>query len=130
LLEVRYAIEPAIAEFAALSARPDDIKEMRRCLLERENATNINDYEHWDYALHKAIAVATRNEILLELALLVNRLRQTIYWRQFRRRSINPERKVVADQEHRAIVDAVAAADPVKAFHLMRAHVASVMNRW
>lgn len=130
LLEVRYAIEPAIAELAAVAARPDDIEAMRECLSERERACHIDDYEYWDYALHTAIAAATHNAVLSELALLVGRLRQTIYWRQFRRRSIAPDRKARSDREHRAIVDAIACADSAQAFELMRIHVISVSARF
>lgn len=128
LLEVRYALEPSIAELAALAARPEDIQNMRDCLHKRENASGIDDYEHWDHALHQAIAVSTHNSVLLELLLLVNRLRLTLHWRQFRRRSIVPERKARSDREHRAIVDAIASADPVLAFELMRGHVTSVFT--
>jgi DNA-binding FadR family transcriptional regulator len=130
LLEARYALEPAIAELAALAARPEDIQKMRDCLLQREHASNVDDYEHWDYALHQAIADSTHNTVLLELLLLVNRLRLTFQWRQFRRRSINPERKARSDHEHRAIVDAIAQANPTLAFELMRGHVKSVSSRF
>ncbi len=128
LLQVRYAIEPAVAELAALSARAEDVESMRKCLLEREKATHIDDYEHWDYALHRAIAVSTRNAVLLEILELVNRLRQTSYWRRGRRRSIMKDQKDRSDAQHRAIIEAIASADPALAFELMQAHVTSVIS--
>ena len=55
----RRLIEPAMAELAAASARPENIEELHHCLREREVATGIDAYEHWDLLLHMAIAKAT-----------------------------------------------------------------------
>ena len=48
-----------MAELAAASARPENIEELHHCLREREVATGIDAYEHWDLLLHMAIAKAT-----------------------------------------------------------------------
>lgn len=130
LLEVRYALEPAIAELAALSARPSDIDEMQECLRQREEATEMDAYEHWDYSLHRSIANATRNSVLIELLDLVNRMRKTAAWRQFRRASTKPNERRISNAQHRDLVNAIARADPSAAFLAMRAHLGAVSGNY
>ena len=130
LLEVRYVLEPAMAELAAISARPDDIKEMKECLRQRKAATQIDAYEHWDYALHMTIAKATHNSVLIEMLDLVNRMRRTGLWRQFRRASIQTNEKRLSNSQHLAIVDAITRAEPSAAFAAMHAHLGSVSHQY
>lgn len=130
LLEVRYALEPAMAELAATCARPADIAEMQECLRQREEASHLDAYERWDYALHMCIAKTTRNAMLIELLELVNRLRRTAGWRQFRRASIQPAERQLSNEQHRAIVDAIARADPAAAFAAMRLHLGAVSGHY
>lgn len=130
LLEVRYALEPAIAELAASCARPADILEMQECLRQREAASHLDAYERWDYALHMCIAKTTRNAMLIELLELVNRLRRTANWRQFRRASIHPGERRPSNEQHLAIVEAIARADPAAAFTAMRQHLRAVSGHF
>lgn len=126
LLEVRYALEPAIAELAAHAARPADLEHMRDCMQRREEASQLDAYEHWDFALHMSIAKATHNSVLIEMLDLVNRLRRSASWRRFRRPSIKPDQRSRSNAQHRAIVQAIAGADPQAAFAAMRAHLDNV----
>jgi DNA-binding FadR family transcriptional regulator len=126
LLEVRYALEPAIAELAAHAARAADLAHMRDCMQRREEASDLDAYEHWDFALHMSIAKATHNSVLIEMLDLVNRLRRSASWRRFRRPSIKPDQRSKSDAQHRAIVQAIAGANPQAAFAAMRAHLDNV----
>ena len=130
LMEVRYALEPAIAELAAIAARPSDVEQMRECMRKREQAVGLDDYEHWDYALHMSIAKATRNSLLTELLDLINRIRRTAAWRQFRRPSVEPEERAISNSHHREIVEAICRADPPAAFTAMRFHLGQVSHRY
>lgn len=130
LMEVRYALEPATAELAAIAARPSDLAQMQECLRKREEALRLDDYEHWDYALHMSIARATRNSLLTELLDLINRMRKTAAWRQFRRPSVNPDVREISNAHHRGIVDAISRADPPAAFRAMRTHLSEVSDRY
>jgi len=123
LVEVRYVLEPAIAELAALSARESDLNLMLRCMHQREDASRLEDYEHWDYELHMAIAKATHNSMLVELLDLVNRMRRTAVWRSFRAPSMDEEKRKTSNRQHREIVLAICQADPEQAFSAMRAHL-------
>lgn len=130
LLEVRHALEPAIAELAALAARPADLEHMRECMCKREAASSVDDYEHWDYALHMSIAKATHNMVLVEMLDLVNRIRRSGSWRKFRGSSIKPMARHLSNTQHRAIVDAITRADPEGAFTAMREHLDMVTGRY
>jgi GntR family transcriptional repressor for pyruvate dehydrogenase complex len=123
LLEVRFALEPAIAELAAVTARKGDLARMQECLQKREEAAQLDAYEHWDYALHMSIAKATQNRLLMEMLDLVNRMRRSGTWRKFRGRTMKPNDRRRSNAQHRAIVHAIAQADPAGAFSAMRIHV-------
>lgn len=128
LVEVRYVLEPAIAELAALSAREPDLNLMLKCMQQREEAWRLDDYEHWDYELHMAIAKATHNSMLVEMLDLVNRMRRTAVWRKFRGPSMDEAKRKTSNQQHREIVLAICQADPERAFSAMRAHVGQVRH--
>ncbi len=130
LLEVRYALEPAIAELAAHAARPADREHILDCMRRREESAEPDAYEHWDYALHMAIAKATHNSVLIEMLDLVNRMRRAASWRKFRRRSIEADVRHASNAQHRAIVQAISHADPAAAFAAMRAHLDNVSGRY
>lgn len=123
LIEVRYALEPAIAELAAQTAREPDLNLILECMKQREEAWRLDDYEHWDRELHMAIAKATHNSMLVEMLGLINRIRRTAVWHKFRRPSMDEAKRKTSNQQHREIVMAICQADPDRAFSTMRAHV-------
>lgn len=130
LLEARFALEPTIAELAALSARPADVEHLQECMRRREESQRLDAYEHWDYELHMAIANATHNKLLVEMLDLVNRLRRSAIWRQFRTPSIDPLRRHTSNLQHRAIVQAICQTDPAAAFTAMRVHIRHVSGAY
>lgn len=130
LMEVRYALEPATAELAALAARQPDLEQMQECMRRREEASHLDDYEHWDYALHMSIAKATHNSLLIEMLDLINRMRRSAQWRKFRGPSIKPNQRQVSNAQHREIVHAICRADPEAAFAAMRSHLNLVSGRY
>jgi DNA-binding FadR family transcriptional regulator len=130
LMEVRYALEPAIAELAALAARRPDLEQMLECMRRREEASQLDDYEHWDYALHTSIATATHNTLLIEMLGLINRMRRSAQWRKFRGTSIKAQKRQVSNTQHSEIVHAICRADPEAAFAAMRTHLNFVSGRY
>lgn len=123
LMEVRYALEPAIAELAAQSAREPDLALLLKCLERREESWRVDDYEHWDYELHMAIAKATHNSMLVEMLDLINRMRKTAVWRKFRVPSMDEDKRKLSNRQHREIVLAICRADSAGAFAAMREHL-------
>ena len=55
-MEARLAIEPRIAVLAVARATVSDFERMELCNRKGELAESFADFEHWDAALHQAIA--------------------------------------------------------------------------
>ncbi len=126
VLEARFVLEPAIAQSAAMSARPDDIAYLRKCLEKREAAHDAETYEFWDHTLHRAIAEATHNPLLVAVLEIVNQLRQQPGWKDYRLSTLSPERRGRSARDHRAIVDAIEARSAREAFEAMRRHIETI----
>lgn len=126
VLEARLVLEPAIAQFAAVSARPADIAYLHRCLEKRESAADAETYEFWDHTLHRAVAEATHNPLLVAFLEIVNRLRREPGWKDYRLSTLSPERRGRSAVQHRAIVDAIERRSAREAFEAMRAHIETI----
>lgn len=126
IMEVRLRIEPALAQMAALRARPEDVARMRdlaRRIIESEDA---DARELWDGTLHRLIAQSARNSLFLALFDTVNRVRQDDAWRAIREQArirAGLESRMTTILQHSAIVDAIAARDPAAAGRAMHDHL-------
>ncbi len=125
IVETRHTIEPALAAMAAIRADSTQIAEIqligRRCAAAR----NIEIYEVWDEKLHAAIARAAGNKILLAMFETVNEIRKQIVWNTMRRSTLKPERRAHFSEQHRRIIEAIAARDANAANNAMREHMAT-----
>ncbi|MBO6901645.1 MAG: FadR family transcriptional regulator [Rhizobiaceae bacterium] len=125
IVEARHTIEPALAAMAALRADPGQIAEIqsigRRC----SAARNIEIYEVWDEKLHVAIARAAGNKILLAMFETVNEMRKQVVWSTMRKSTLKPERRAHFSEQHRRIIEAIAARDADAANNAMREHMAT-----
>jgi GntR family transcriptional repressor for pyruvate dehydrogenase complex len=128
VMEARLALEPVIASTAALHATDEDIAHLRQCVEKSENARTWETYELWDATLHRTVAQATHNGLLLCLLETVNSIRQRQEWGQLRRHALNAERHRLYCGQHRAFVDAIARRDAPLAAQLMQRHIAAVMQ--
>ncbi|QUS36776.1 FadR/GntR family transcriptional regulator [Falsirhodobacter algicola] len=124
IMEVRLRIEPALAQMAALRARPDEVERMRD-LAERISASEDADArELWDGMLHRLIAQAARNTLFLGLFDIVNRIRQDAAWCAIREQArISAGSRAITIMQHTAIVDAIGARDPASAGRAMHEHL-------
>ena len=123
LMEVRAMIEPHIAELAALRATPECIQEME-ALLDRQ-AARMSRGEipiEEDTAFHNALAVSTRNDVLLRLLHLIVDLLEQSRARWFQ----SPERPAKSLAGHRRVLDAIKRGDAGGAYAAMLAHVRDV----
>ncbi len=123
IMEARLCIEPTLAALCASRAAPDDVGRMYR-LLDHIGATPESDLaEVWDGALHRLIARAAGNQILLTAFSLLDEVRQRDDWQEMRARARTPEALALYDRQHRAIVDAIAARDAPSARAAMIEHL-------
>jgi len=120
--EARLVIEPRLAGFAAVRATPNEIADMRESS-RRMGATHA--YAEWsaqDQRLHRTIAKAARNTLLLALYDATREstppgtlARQEKIFRDGPRASVNGE--------HLELVSAIAERDADRAEQLMREHL-------
>ncbi len=128
VVEARLFMESELARLAALNANAGDVRNLRRCCRKGRSADDWRIYETWDDRLHRAVAEATHNALLLSLFDTLNTVRRGVVWNRPR-----DTRRPPADHhsfaEHEALVDAIEHHDPERAAHSMRAHLGSVGRR-
>lgn len=132
LIEVRLIIEPAAARLAAARRSDDEAAQLDRLVNAMAVAVDDQDaYIAVDLAFHSAILSATRNATLIRLAGAIgDGLRAS------RQLSVHaPGGPAGAMAEHRAVADAVIAADPIAAeramselLDLTRTHLEQVLS--
>lgn len=128
VMELRILLEPSVAECAVARATAADLAAMRRCLAESEAAATVPEFEHWDGALHAAIVQSCRNDLMDGVYELLNRVRNQPEWARLKERSLTPERRTAYEADHRAIVAALEARDPVAARDAVRRHLLAVRD--
>lgn len=126
VMGARIAIEPEIARLAALNASPASVAEMETCIAKTISAPDWRGYELWDNRLHRAVAEASRNSLLVGLLDTLNAVRREVNWGRLRANPVRPPRDHHSFSEHRALVDAIAHRDTNGAAQAMRVHLQSV----
>jgi DNA-binding FadR family transcriptional regulator len=126
VMKTRLLLEPEIARLAALSATPELLAEMRICLRRSREAGSWRQYEGWDNRLHRLIAEATQNNLLLALLDTLNAVRRAVAWGRLRANPVKPDPDHHSFAEHEAIVEAIADRDMARAAAAMRRHLESV----
>lgn len=127
LMDARAVLEPQLAAQAAVHARQDDLAALDECLAEMRDASSLVHWKRLDDRLHRTIAQATHNELLV---LLYDSLRTQV------QRDLDVRIEAVyghergpkahTNDEHRECVEAIRARDPVRAERTMRDHLRSV----
>lgn len=125
IAELRWSLEPSIAELAAVKATADDLRELENCVRKHESTRDDAAWRKWDHRFHHLIVKATRNPALISLVEGITVLRG----RPGARTQLldAPARQMYAMQ-HRHIFEAIAARDPHAANRAMRAHLADVQR--
>jgi len=126
LMEARMALEPAIVELVVRNATPADFARMTQCCEQAEQATTLDDFEHWDGLLHEVIAEAAHNSFISTVFRLMNQARAQGEWGMLKRKSVTPERRAAYQREHRALVAALRERDLAAAQAQTQAHLLHV----
>lgn len=128
VMDVRLEIEPALARLAALRASNGDIERLSR-LAEKTAATaDADSRELWDSALHRAIAEAAGNNLLLAIFDMVDRIRQDKTWRLLRERARSGDRQQLYVDQHRRVIAAITQRKAHAAEQAMREHLELVRD--
>lgn len=124
VFEIRGALEGLAAGLAAERATDEEIEQMERHLVEVAECIERRDVDRLvesDTMFHDTLYVASRNQ---RLGQILNLLREQI--QRFRMRTLShPARMKVALDEHRGMVEALAARDPEAARRLAQEHIES-----
>lgn len=122
VIELRLALEPALARLAAVRATPLEIARILRA------ATTPPDMQRStaDLAFHKLVAAASGNGLAADLYALLRKVGSDSRVRVHRTEPPCPNRLAQRDEEHRAVAEAIAARDPECAAASMRAHLSAV----
>lgn len=122
VIELRLALEPALARLAAVRATPLEIARIMRA------ATTPADMQRStaDLAFHKLVAAASGNGLAADLYALLRKVGSDARVRVQSNAPPCPNRLAQRDQEHHAVAQAIAARDPESAEAAMRAHLNAV----
>lgn len=128
IMEARLLVEPQLAQLAAINADQSDFARFDECIRHGDAADDFEDFEHWDAALHHAIARSTHNRLVIELYAMITRARDLTAWGELKRRTLTAERRNHYRREHHAIVAALQARDIVKAEAALLEHLERVRS--
>lgn len=127
VFEIRGALEALAASLAADRATDEEIQQLQSLLVEIERSVEARDVDllvELDTRFHDQLYKFSRNE---RLGQLLSTLREQI--QRFRMQTLsNPARMRVALEEHRALVEALAARDAEAAARFAAQHIESAEN--
>jgi DNA-binding FadR family transcriptional regulator len=126
VMEARIELEPALARLAAMRASPGRIAALERLVQKTAQADDDDSWELWDSALHRSIAEAGSNGLMLVLFDFIHRVRQDSIWRRVRATARTKASRIASVDEHAAIVKAIANRDAVGAERAMRRHLTAI----
>jgi GntR family transcriptional regulator, uxu operon transcriptional repressor len=129
VFRTRLIVEPEIAREAALNATSDEIAAMHRMMKRSRVAQSWRQYESLDNQLHRQIAAATHNTVVLMLFDALNVVRRTVVWGRLRVMHSRPPDDHHSFAEHERIVEAISERDREGATRAMRDHLRSVEYR-
>jgi DNA-binding FadR family transcriptional regulator len=110
LFDLRNAVEPAASALAAAAATPEDCNAISEAMDGMAAATTNDEFVNADIAFHKAIYIATRNELFWPLAQML----EILLRRGFTIAAVGDHR-ARALAEHRAVLQAIRAGDSTAA---------------
>ena len=129
VMRARLLIEPILSGEAAMNATAADIEELRQCLEGSRRAASWRQYETWDNRLHRAVAEASGNVILLALFDSLNSIRRAVVWGRLRPPPDRPPADHHSFADHDMIVAAIEDRDVQGAAEAMRGHLETVARR-
>jgi GntR family uxuAB operon transcriptional repressor len=126
VMAARRLIEPRLIPLVVSWATERDFQEMDRCLAGGEGADTSDEFEAWDLALHRAIVLASHNQLVIRMYGAVEIARQGKIWGNLKRRSDSVPRRAARRREHGDLVAALRARDIDAAVLAMEDHLDQV----
>lgn len=127
--DARILLEPQLAAQAAVHATPADIQALEGCVSEMAASTSFVQWKRLDDKLHRTIAEATHNALLLMLYdTLRSHVKLALDERMEEVFGAPPAPSQTTEAEHRAFVEAIRGHNPERAEQAMRDHIIAVRN--
>ncbi len=126
VMEARLLIEPLLAKLVVMRASEAELAAMREILASGAHSETMAEFEYWDNKLHRAIALASKNQYLINIVDGIHQARQSSAWAGLRRRGLTDERRRIYQSDHAGIVEALAARDGDRARDAILTHLSRV----
>jgi DNA-binding FadR family transcriptional regulator len=127
MLRARLVLEPQLAAVAAAHATAAQLALMRDAMAaSRQRGLSWRAYEGQDARLHREVAAAAGNPLLLHLFDQLSAIRRVLTWNRPRPHLEGPPPDHPSFVEHEGIVAAIAARDATAAASRMHDHIAAV----
>lgn len=127
-LELRRVLEPGFVRLAAERATDDDIRDLEEIVAAQFVASTSRLAHDTSRGFHIRLARATRNEQFVRV--LESLWSLDVGRHLLARRSATPGWQDEDANEHKAILEAVAAREPDRAAELMGRHIAATQHHW
>jgi DNA-binding FadR family transcriptional regulator len=125
--QARLLMEPELAALAAARAKPANLKVMRDAMQAScRPGQTWRGYEAQDERLHREIALAAGNPLLLSLYDHLATVRRVLAWDRVRKRVEGPTPAHPSFAEHERIVEAISQGDATASRAEMTRHINSV----
>lgn len=125
VIDARLIFEPTLARLAAFNATSADVREMQLCLDKMSGGPAWPAWASWDGRLHRAIAKASGNALLLAMFDTLQLYRNRDVFRMLDRPFQGTD---MASRDHAAVVDAIRERDSRRAEAAMRKHILSLRH--
>ncbi|TDD92226.1 FadR/GntR family transcriptional regulator [Actinomadura rubrisoli] len=126
IMQARLLVEPQVAALSASMATQADLEGIGDCLAAGGASDDFASFESWDAKLHRSIAKAAHNGLLLTMYDVLNTARSLPVWGSLKSRTSTPERRRRYHAEHVEIVRALRDRDADGAGQAMRVHLQNV----
>ena len=126
IMEARLAIEPELARLAAHRASSVELSRLHDCIKHAEQSIDAKTFQNIDAQLHRTIAGAAGNSLLLALYESIHANRYGAIWGRLRDLLLTETQMKLYTQQHRDIVNAISERDSRNSCELMLRHLKSV----
>lgn len=124
----RLALEPELAQMAALHASPRQLRRIRELAAKMRSSDSWLTYEEMDSEFHDIIAQASGNSLLHELHKILNGVRIVVVWRRLDTSEVAPDPDYHSFDEHDSIVEALEKRSGSEASKAMQRHLRSTLS--
>lgn len=124
LIEVRLAIEPAMARLAVINANAQDLERMADTLHRVETAgADPELFSEGDESFHMSLAESARNPLMLWLYRHINEVRGHAQWTARKDKVLTAQKIKQYNQQHRDLYTAISRRDVDEAEQVIRQHL-------